>query len=274
MEEKFLEIKKRISTSQEYIFLHNHPFYEIIFVLQGYCNYLIKDKFYRAEKGNIILIPPGVVHQVVWSEEKDVIYERYVLWVTSEFFNCCHLIDGQAYYAFERCTQENNFVLKMPIVTATGLECVLLQLQQELENNKLNREMCKFSLGLGFMTHLNRTYYNLEIKGVETTQDNLLGAVVSYVDTHLEEKISIEGLAKDLHISKTVISRICKRKLGVSLYQFVIQRRLLVAKNKILEGEEITKAWENTGFSDYSAFFRAFKQHYGLSPKEFQKQHL
>ena len=98
--------------------------------------------------------------------------------------------------------------------------------------------------------------------------------MLSYIDAHLNTKISIAEIAKVLHVSPSTISHMCKQKLNVSLYQFVIQRRLILAKNNILAGIDISKAWENLGFADYSAFFRAFKRQYGMSPTEFRKQHL
>ena len=206
--------------------------------------------------------------------EQELSYERFVLWINKDFIEGFKQIDSQILYAFEKCMIKNNYVLKPSEATAKGLELGLVQFYEEMGNEKLNKEICSITLCMGLIVHINRTYYNLEIKGITDHKDTLLGDMLSYIDAHLNTKISIAEIAKVLHVSPSTISHMCKQKLNVSLYQFVIQRRLILAKNNILAGIDISKAWENLGFADYSAFFRAFKRQYGMSPTEFRKQHL
>ncbi|MBO5144050.1 MAG: AraC family transcriptional regulator [Lachnospiraceae bacterium] len=47
-------------------------------------------------------------------------------------------------------------------------------------------------------------------------------------------------------------------------------KRLQACRSAILSGASITYIYELYGFRDYSAFFRAFKKEYGISPKEYR----
>ena len=58
--------------------------------------------------------------------------------------------------------------------------------------------------------------------------------------------------------------------MGVSYYRFVTQRRLIAAKTLIQQGTALENVAEAVGFSDYSGFYRAFKQEYGISPTKFK----
>ena len=58
--------------------------------------------------------------------------------------------------------------------------------------------------------------------------------------------------------------------MGVSFYRCVTQRRLIAAKALITEGNPLEQVAEMTGFGDYSAFYRAFKQEYGISPRQYR----
>jgi AraC-like DNA-binding protein len=58
--------------------------------------------------------------------------------------------------------------------------------------------------------------------------------------------------------------------LGTSFYRHVTGQRLAAAKRYIRRGIPLGQVWEMAGFCDYSAFYRAFKQEFGFSPREFR----
>ncbi|MBD5093763.1 MAG: helix-turn-helix domain-containing protein [Subdoligranulum sp.] len=49
------------------------------------------------------------------------------------------------------------------------------------------------------------------------------------------------------------------------------QRRLLAARQRILAGDSMGSIAEQVGFCDYSAFYRAFKQEYGIAPRDYAR---
>lgn len=68
----------------------------------------------------------------------------------------------------------------------------------------------------------------------------------------------------------STVSHQFKQKMGVSIYQYITQRRLISAKALIARGIALEQVAVQVGFSDYSAFYRAFKQEYGISPRQFR----
>lgn len=58
-----------------------------------------------------------------------------------------------------------------------------------------------------------------------------------------------------------------KQCTGLSAYQFTQLTRLRKADSLILSGMSLTQACQQCGFGDYSAFYRAFLQEYGVSPR-------
>jgi len=62
--------------------------------------------------------------------------------------------------------------------------------------------------------------------------------------------------------------------IGISIHQYITAKRLEASKGAILAGEKISDTYLRYGFRDYSAFFRAFRKEYGISPKEFRNMHM
>ena len=94
-----------------------------------------------------------------------------------------------------------------------------------------------------------------------------------YINNHLEENLSLDRLADFFYVSKYHISHLFKDHMGISLHQYIIKKRLHASKNGILSGIPLKTLIYQYGFHDYTAFYRAFKKEFGLSPTEFREQH-
>ena len=99
----------------------------------------------------------------------------------------------------------------------------------------------------------------------------LLDKLTTYVEYHYDSPITIGELAKQFFVSSSTISHLFKQKMGVSFYRYVTQRRLIAAKTLIQHGIPLETVSQEVGFSDYSTFYRAFKQEYGISPRGYRK---
>ena len=91
-----------------------------------------------------------------------------------------------------------------------------------------------------------------------------------YIEQHYAEHITVYDIAHKFYVSDSSISHHFKQKMGISIYHYVTQRRLISAKNLISKGMALEQVAARVGFSDYSAFYRAFKQEYGISPRQYR----
>ena len=101
----------------------------------------------------------------------------------------------------------------------------------------------------------------------------LLDELLSFVSGHLQEKITVRDAARKLHVSESTVTHLCSKRLGLSFYRYVTQQRLDRARRLMMDKVELSTVAEQSGFCDYTAFFRAFKREYGLSPSEYRKIH-
>jgi AraC-like DNA-binding protein len=107
---------------------------------------------------------------------------------------------------------------------------------------------------------------------LKSEMPELLDKILSFVEDHLLEEITLDNTAKRFFVSRSTISNIFRKEINISFYRYVTQRRLVAAKNFILEEFPMDSIAEKVGFSDYSSFYRAFKNEYGISPRQFKSQ--
>ena len=121
---------------------------------------------------------------------------------------------------------------------------------------------------------LNRILYeqNHPISKIEEVA--LYQKILSYIEEHLDENLSLDCLAKEFYMSKYHISHVFKDNLGLSIHQYITKKRLALCKQAIQGQMSITEAYQSFGFGDYSSFYRAFKKEYGISPKDFRDMQM
>ena len=115
-------------------------------------------------------------------------------------------------------------------------------------------------------------YEDAETVSLRAEEPELLDRAMQYIGRHMAEKITLEDLAKHLYVSESTVSQTFRKKMGVSFYRCVTQQRLVAAKAMIQEGPPLEDVSRRVGFADYSGFYRAFRQEYGISPRQFKKQ--
>ena len=110
---------------------------------------------------------------------------------------------------------------------------------------------------------------NRNAEGV--TSYKIIEDIIEYINSNINSDLSIETLASRFNITRFSISRHFKNKTGNSLHNYIVKRRLIVAKELIGNGYSMKTVAEKSGFKDYSTFVRAFKKEYKMSPREYLK---
>ena len=89
MDSPYLDVHEDTSYTKDYVTLHSHEFYELLFCRSGNLQYLIGNTRYQIRKNDIILVPPGTSHRPLFLEQLREPYQRTVLWINNDFFETC-----------------------------------------------------------------------------------------------------------------------------------------------------------------------------------------
>ena len=97
--------------------------------------------------------------------------------------------------------------------------------------------------------------------------------VIDYIGSNFTENITSVQIADHFFISKYRLEHLFKECVGVSLWEYVILRRLVYCNDLIQNGTSAQEASFAAGFRNYSNFYRLYKKHMGFSPSEYKQHH-
>jgi len=250
--------------------VHAHAYYEFYFFLEGDVTLEINQDSVPLREGDIIIVPPLTPHHTV-IHNSEVPYRRIVFWVSQPFFE--QLKSESPVYAWlpEMVTQHGRHVFHPDRTAFQSLQSSLFSVIDEFEGNRFARETMLQSMIRQLLLSISRTVYETETQLKETEASGLFQRLVGYVESHLDEEISLDDLAKAFYLSKYYISHLFKDTSGLSVHQYITRRRLEACRTRIIAGDDITETSQMYGFSDYSSFYRAFTKEYGMSPKKYRE---
>lgn len=153
---------------------------------------------------------------------------------------------------------------------------------------KCNTEMC-FSLVVynhsihKYITHTFNitpsdefTEYCVPITGNEISKKSNphIHKVIDYIENNYEHKIMLEDIAAHTHLNTSYLSALFKEQMNMSISDYILNYRLSIAKNNLLNYPDtpISEITLSSGFYDTSHFSKAFKNHFGVTAREYRSK--
>ncbi len=104
-----------------------------------------------------------------------------------------------------------------------------------------------------------------------SSRTELIGRVCKYIETHLDQKLSLSTLSIDAGISPYHLQRTFKRVLGISPREYIEARRLEKVKGSLRKGQTVTNALYNAGFTSKARLYENRSNHFGMNPGTFRR---
>ena len=252
--------------------VHDHDFYEIYFLLNGDVSYWVEGKTYNLELGDVLLINPAVLHRPIYSE-KSKVYDRIVLWINKKYLDEKFWCLSEC---FRKASESKNYLIKFNNkFELSEITTKFAKLVNEYYDTNFANDIYAETLFLQIMIELNRIF-DFEKNKIDNVvkKSNLISHIIEFIDENYKENITLEFLAEKYYLSKYHISHEFSKEVGISLHSYIVLKRLTVAKQMILEGKNANEICFDCGFNDYANFYRAFKNEYGISPRQLKNNYL
>lgn len=104
---------------------------------------------------------------------------------------------------------------------------------------------------------------------VNTVAPDYASRVMEYINANYMNNISVAEIAAFLKLDRKYLSRIFKEKTGFTVQEYLISKRLSEAKKLLKSGYSVSESAYMTGYNDAFNFSKAFKKHFGASPRKY-----
>ena len=263
---KIFHIRDKKDIKFEY---HHHDFSKIVILIDGDLTYYIEGKAYILKPWDILFVNKNEIHKPVVNPNK--YYERIVIWLNPDFMAKYAQGNNNLLKCFEVAIKNNYNLLRLNMKSIDIIKNLIQDIQNCNNSNEFGSEILKESLFVQLMVLMNRLFLNSEKnRDIEDIQyDKTIEGVLNYINSNLENDLSIDTIASEFFISKYYLMRKFKNQIGSSIHNYVVQKRLILARSLISDGLSMSSVCSRCGFNDYSSFVRAFKKVYGVSPSNY-----
>lgn len=247
---------------------HEHPFYEVFFFLSGDVRYTIEGRTYQLRPGDILLTGSRDIHRPDVRPGKA--YERYVIWIHPSLIDRLRRTGDDLAACFADADARAYKLVRPDSAALTQLKTMCDRTISAQRETGFGSGALSLIYLIEFLIHLNRAYFATpEAIRRDVTENSKVNEAVAYINAHLAEDLSLDRLSRALYVSKSHLNRSFKEYTGLTLYQYIIKKRLVAARSMLREGAPVMEACMKCGFNDYSNFLKAFKREFGKNPREF-----
>lgn len=251
--------------------VHWHKEFEITLVEKGSCTYQIDLQTYKIREGDVLLLPPEMLHGTGEEPKEE--------FITDSFVFCLDMLESQR---TDSCTTEffvplSKGILRFPVYlpAADPMARLLGKSFEKIRQTYLEKppgyelEIKAELFHLFFLLYRQAPYQQSDQEHTEITAK--LKVVLQFIQDHYQQGITVRELADLCHFSEYHFMRFFKRHMNMTSIEYLNQYRLEMASRQLAETNlSVTSIALESGFNNISYFNRVFKRKFGVTPMEYR----
>jgi AraC-like DNA-binding protein len=249
--------------------VHIHDCYEIYYSISGGKQFLIDNKAYIIEPGDVFFINQYESHYLTQIEQAE--HERIVISVHPEFLRSISTPVTELDLCFTH--REPGFIHRISL-DKNQQQRFLYYIHKITSLSGYAEDVLERLAFTELMVFFNKEFQATQkaeerTEGISYQYDQQVNDILEYINQNISVPITIQQLADHFYLSKSFICRIFKQSTGTTVNKYLTARRISIAKSLLSEGISVNEVSERCGFLDYSTFLKAFSKTVGVSPKKY-----
>ncbi|WP_163580694.1 helix-turn-helix transcriptional regulator [Gracilibacillus saliphilus] len=253
---------------------HSHCGYEFVWVRNGEAQFIFEESVFHLKRGHVLLFNSENLHKV--NLPNNQAYDRVMIMFQDDLF--CY--EQPIFQAFKRLLNQQptpHFFLQIEERGYENFQHIIRQLlQEDMSPNNWQHQHALILYVSELLLFFSRSIqtskdriFQLSASNPVRTQERILKEINSLWNTNWQ----LEDLADKLHFNKYYLCHFFKKEFGMTIHQYILQRRMYEAKKLLRETNiPIAEIASQIGFSTASNFIRCFKKYQQVTPKQFRNQ--
>lgn len=249
--------------------MHIHDCYEIYYSISGGKQFLIDNYFYDISNGDIFLINQFESHYLTQIDQQK--HERIILSIDPEYLDRISTDTTNLKHCFEFRGTDMPHQVHLSPEEQTRFIYFIHKLRS---NSGFGEDILDHATFLELMVFLNHAF-NKRCRASAEEESKTPGyhaqvdEILSYINTHISENLTLEELSSHFFLSSSYLCRIFKATTGTTINKYITAKRITISKSLLSQGYSVNEACEACGFHDYSNYLKAFTKAVGISPKKY-----
>ena len=244
---------------------HDHSAVEVLLTIEGAVTYTVADTVYQVRKGEVLIIPPDMPHSLSMEEGSS----RYLFLFEPDAIMSMRDIKSIAMYF------NKPFYLRDGSEAHVRIRELLLRARDTYEKREMMWNTVCYSCILRIYATLGQQYLSgirpRTDDGMRNMDSEVITAVMTYINNHYREELSLEDVARFAGFSRYYFSRSFKRQTGYSFKDYLCQKRLQVAMDLLIRtNRSMRDVAIESGFGSVATFNRVFRDHKNCTPTQYR----
>ena len=258
------------------IFIHNlpipvsphiHDYYEAVYVYEGSFVYQVKDRTISLSIGDFIMIPPGCVHSILDSSK---VCQGINLLINPDYLE--HTL--KPLLAAEFMDQSRSVIHVTTTNDPRMRSLVDTLLEEHFFAEKQNRQFinCYLALILNTCERISRQMQASAKEQKEARKELITAKILWYIHLNYKE-VSLPQLSGRFAYSQNYISHLIREATGYTFSEYKLKIQLDTAIQLLSQNDlSVNKIADLTGFTNYSYFYKKFREKVQMTPAEYRKE--
>jgi AraC-like DNA-binding protein len=258
-------ISEAISNSQ----LLLHDWYELFLVKAGDVSWFIEDEVHPAPSPSLAIFNGHEIHKLHVKSKKR--FERIKL-----LFNPAlagqFAVDGYDLLScFTDRPKGKGNIVTLSLQQRASLLSRFESMGEAIASDRPESPLEEIIAFLGLLAFVNRLYSEDPVQDEEDPLPGKVEDIIAYINAHLDGDLSLETLSTVHRISLYYMCRTFKKKIGCTLHDYILYKRISAAKELLEDGVKVQRVGAMCGFGSSARFAAAFKAIAGSSPTGYAK---
>ena len=258
---------------------HWHYEFQLTYVVRGTISVFFNQQTIDLHEGQGIYINPEVLHMI-----RDR-YDSDAMFISLD-------VSPKLLTSFPNSVFERSYV--KPVFCSSAADAVILDpgvfwqkkildeamsIEQDYKSRSFGWELAVssslYAIWKELVCHLHESLVEHDAPaadGARMRRNQRIKEILSYIREHFTEKITLDEIAKHLHLSTNECCRFFKKNMNCTLFEYITEYRLSKSM-ELLEHTDlpVSQIAYESGFGSSSYFIEKFRKNVGMTPAAFRK---